>query len=102
MELYQHLQDEPFDQLLNQFIKHPKEISPLSTKIIGMKVDPTMSNFTILSTTVGEFLKWLLYDWKYNKVLNLLLSKATDACRVLFDTREDVRSIVGAFLHENL
>jgi len=61
-----------------------------------------VSNFTVLSTTIGAFLKRLLKDWKSNKVLNLLLSKATDTCLVLFYTREDVRSIAGAFPDEEL
>ena len=50
----------------------------LSTKILGMKVDPNVSNLTILSTTVGSFLKLLLKDWESKRVLNLLLSKFPD------------------------
>ena len=70
----------------------------LSTNILGMKVDPKVSNWTILSTTVGALSKLLDKDWKFKKVLNLLLSKSSDEWQVLFDIGDDVRSITCSLL----
>jgi len=50
------------DQLLNRIFKTTKQAiaQSLSARILVMKVDPNVSNLTILSTTVGAILKLLL------------------------------------------
>ena len=73
----------------------------LSTKILGIKVDPNVSNLTILSTKVEAFLKLLLKDCAFKRDLNLLLSKFANDWLVFFDIGDDVRSIKGYLPRED-